>query len=141
MLFVYGKLCKYAYNDPNIVLDKMLAFGQGFKDQLDEQEIQSTYNSIMSHQYMLYTGKATVNMLEITGAEMQGLKVLIDRAEIKRRTRIRVSRYSQKQALQRQLNKQAVKAQAITMHSAGMTYRAIAESLHISLGYAHKLCN
>lgn len=145
MLFVYGKLCKYAYNDPNIVMDKMLAFGQGFKDPLDEQEIQGTYNSIMSHQYSLYTGKATVQILEISGAEMQGLKVLIDRTEIKRRKRIKdtqynATRYAQK-AQARATSIASIKYQAISMHNAGMTYRAIADSLHISLGYAHKLCN
>jgi hypothetical protein len=145
MLFMYGLLCKHAYNDRVEVWDSMQAFNQCYAHGvLSEHEIMDIYQSITRHAYKPYKAQKVIDLLEITPAEMQGLKVLIDRTEIRRRKAIKVNeynaiRYSQK-AQAKALKLESIKAQAIALYSTGMTYRDIAKQLNISIGKAHYLC-
>lgn len=142
MLFMYGLVCKHAYNDIMQVWESMQAYNQCYAHGvLSEHEVMDTYHSIIRHPYRPYSTSKMLTTLEITPTEMQSLKVLIDRTEIKRRKRVRENiAYSQK-AQERSSKLEGIKAQAIALHNAGTPYKDIAKQLAISVGKAHYLCN
>lgn len=141
MLFYFGLLCKHAFNDTQEVLDSMQAFNRFYGNHAkSEAEVLATYTSVITHAYKPPKAATMIDTLQITAEEMQLLKVLIDKAEVKRRHRVRSNKQSHKRTLQRQTSKQAIKAQAQAMHAAGATYRAIADQLNIGLATAHRWC-
>ena len=140
MLFMYGLLCKWAFNDSQAVLDSMQAFNTYYAHgMLSDQEVKATYHSIINKPYKPYKTTKVIELLELTRDEIQALKVLIDKQEVKRRTAKRVKLYKQNKAQQRTLVKTDIKQRALDLRASGRSYRDIAKALNISLGYAHKL--
>ena len=146
MLFYFGLLAKHAFNDTQEVYNSMVAFNAFYgRHAKSEQEVQATYRSVINHAYKPPKTATLIKTLDIQPEEMQDLKVVIDRVEIQRRKRKKdridkATKYAQK-AHAAAMYRQSIKAQAQAMHAAGATYRAIADTLHISIGTAHKYCN
>jgi len=142
MLFYFGLLAKHAFNDTQEVYNSMVAFNAFYgRHAKSEQEVQATYRSVINHAYKPPKTATLINVLEIAQEEMQDLQVVIDRAEIQRRTRKRVAAYKAKQAHSKALVKQSVKAQAIALRQTGATYKEIASQLGISDRTAFTYCN
>ena len=141
MLFYFGLLCKHAFNDTQEVLDSMLAFNQFYGNHAkSEAEVLATYRSVINHAYKPPKAATMIDTLQINAEEMQLLKVLIGKAEIRRRNTLYNKRVRQNKAAQRATNKAGIKAQAQAMHAAGATYRAIADQLNIGLATAYRWC-
>jgi hypothetical protein len=141
MLFYFGLLAKHAFNDTQEVYNSMVAFNAFYgRHAKSEQEVQATYRSVINHAYKPPKTATLIKTLDIQPEEMQDLKVVIDRAEVQRRHRIRANAQSKARTTKRTIAKRSVKAQAQAMHATGATYRAIADTLQISIGSAHNYC-
>ena len=141
MLFYFGLLCKHAFNDTQEVLESMQAFNQFYGNHAkSEAEVEATYKSVINHAYKPPKAATMIDTLQISAEEMQLLKVLIDKAEIRRRNTLYNKRVRQNKAAQRAANKASIKAQAQAMHATGASYRAIADQLNIGLATAHRWC-
>lgn len=133
MLFIFGLMCKWGFNDSQEVLDSMRAFNEHYsRNTLTEHEVMTTYQSVIGKDYKPYRALKVIELLDITADEMTGLKVLIDRNEVKRRTRNRVKLNKQNKALKKRLKKQGIIAQAQELRATGLTQIAIAKELKIS---------
>ena len=137
MLFNFGVACKYAFNDATTVFESMMAFNEGYTRILDKVEVEATYKSVVTKSYRTPKNKTLIETLNITADEQLQLKTLIGHDEIKRRKRLSDKRYKTKRTIKKQLEKSNLKAQAIMMHSSGMSYRYISKALNISLGSVH----
>ncbi len=145
MLFMYGLLCKWAFNDTQAVLESMISFNTFYDHgRLSEREVMATYQSVISKPYKPYGASKIIELLEIAIDEMTELKTLINKQEIKRRKVIRDKQYNAiryaQMAQTKALHLQSIKSQAQALRNAGLSYRDIAKQLDISLGYAHKVC-
>jgi hypothetical protein len=133
MLFLYGLLAKWAFNDSAAVLDSMRAFNQFYgQEVLDDKEVLATYKSIMAHGYRTPRASTIINTLDIKPQEQELLKVLIGKEEVKRRKNsIRRSKRAI-QAHSKALDKQAIMTRVIELNAQGLSCRAIAHTLKIS---------
>lgn len=140
MLFIYAVLLKFYYNNRDEMLYAMNAFNLNYTHgSLDDTEVNNIYKSAIKEKYKPYSTKKIISMLDITPDEMSDLKVLIDRTEIKNRTRLRVKHYKQNKARSKQLAKQALIDQVNELRATGASYRAIAKELNISAMTAQRI--
>jgi hypothetical protein len=139
MLFMFGVLCKWAFNDRAQVLDSMRAFNTYYAHGvLTDKEVEQTYRNVLKERYKPYSAKKIISVLEITPDEMSDLKVLIDRTEVKRRTYTRVKQYKQNKASIKQLEKLELINTVNELHATGASLRAIAKELKLSINTVKK---
>jgi len=132
MLFYYGLLCKWAFNDSQEVLDSMQAFNQFYGSSiLSHNEVMATFNSVISHDYKPPKAQTMIDNLGITSEEMASLKVVIDRTEKLNRKNKGLRNKRAIQAHSKALDKQAIIGQVKELHASGLSYRAIARELKI----------
>lgn len=140
MLFCFGLLCKAAYNNTLEVYESMVAFNKHYTCLLDDREVETVYRHVIGHNYKAPKAQTLIEKLNILPEEQRMLKTLISKPEVKRRKRLSDSRYKAARTAQRAKQKDSVMLQARALHLAGYSYKAIAQSLNISVGSAFNYC-
>lgn len=130
MLFIYGLLCKWAFNDSQAVLDSMRAFNKFYGNEvLEDRELLATYKSIMTHAYTTPRAATIIDKLDIKPQEQMILKVIISKEEVKRRKYQAERSKRAIQANSKAIVKQELITQVKQLHAQGLSYRAIANEL------------
>lgn len=133
MLFIYGVLCKWAFNDSQAVLESMLAFNHFYGNEaLQDAEVKATYKSVINHNYRTPRAKTIIETLGIKPQEQEALKVIISKDEVKRRKDKAERSKRAKQAHSKALVKQELIAKVKELDSTGASLRTIAKELNIS---------
>lgn len=137
MVFNFGIVCRWRYNDTQVVYESMEAFKNNFKalsgcPEYTQSEFEATYSSILKNGYKLRKNRWIVKTLEITPDEQKQLKTLIGLDEIKRRKRLSDQEYKKKRAIKNKLRKACTKTQAITLKNSGLSADDIAKRLNVS---------
>lgn len=141
-LFYYGLLCAHLYTDTQKVYDSMLDYNKNYRQPQEPKEVEDTYNSVMRNitKYGTPSNRKMINALNITPEEQLTLDAIISKTEVKKRTVVRVKRHKAQKRAQRAKQKDSVMLQARALHLAGYSYKAIAQSLNISVGSAFNYC-
>jgi hypothetical protein len=140
MLFYFGLLCKKAYNNTLEVYESMVAFNKHYTHLLDDLEVETVYKHVIVYNYKAPRAQTMIDKLNILPEEQRALRTLISKPEVQRRKRLSDSRYKAARTAQRAKQKDSVMLQARTLHLAGYSYKAIAQSLNISVGSAFNYC-
>lgn len=146
MVFNFGIVCRWRYNDTEAVYESMEAFKNNFKalagaPDYTQAEFEATYKSILKNGYKLRKNRWLVKALEITPDEQKQLKTLIDGTEKLRRKQIAKRIKKSKKAASNRAYKQGLKLQAISLKNSGLSYRDIAKQLNISHMTAKRYCD
>ena len=146
MVFNFGVVCRWRYQDTKAVYESMEAFKNSFKSFAGEpaysdREFIATYNSVIKNNYRLVKNATLIKKLDITLDEQRHMKTLIGTIEKKRRNKISKKVYRTKKQTQKQAFKQGLKLQAISLKNSGLSYRDIAKQLNISHMTAKRYCD